>query len=271
MFDLQAYLERIGLGPRATRRSIAPTSPRSRSRTWTPSGIPVSLDLGDLQRKLVAQRRGGYCFEHNLLLSAALTRSASRSSRCSPAFAWVARRARPRPRTHLVLRVRDGDRVWLADVGFGNGTLLEPIPFGPGGEHDQSGWRFRLVQDGAEHVLQTSTADGWSDVYGFVPEPVPAVDIETSNWFTCTHPGSPFVTGIIVSAHAPDGRRSMLRNWDGLALKEQTPSETTVTPVEYRDPLACAVDPVRSDGVRVRPGRSPYATPATRYWITRGG
>ena len=63
--------------------------------------------------------------------------------------------------------------MWLADVGFGNGTLLEPIPFGPGAEHEQSGWRFRVVQDGAEHVLQTADGPDWYDVYGFVPEPVP--------------------------------------------------------------------------------------------------
>ena len=39
------------------------------------------------------------------------------------------------------------------------------------------------------------------------------------------------MTGLIVSAHADDGSRAMLRDWDGLALKEQTPAGTTVTPV----------------------------------------
>jgi N-hydroxyarylamine O-acetyltransferase len=36
------------------------------------SGRPVSLDLVDVERKLVAERQGGYCFEQNLLLAAAL-------------------------------------------------------------------------------------------------------------------------------------------------------------------------------------------------------
>src|SRR5262249_13908701 len=35
-------------------------------------GVPVSLVPEDLERKLVAERRGGYCFEQNLLLKAAL-------------------------------------------------------------------------------------------------------------------------------------------------------------------------------------------------------
>jgi hypothetical protein len=41
-----------------------------------------------------------------------------------------------------------GGRSWLADVGLGAGALLEPIPFEVGGETDQSGWRYRLLEDG---------------------------------------------------------------------------------------------------------------------------
>jgi hypothetical protein len=42
-----------------------------------------------------------------------------------------------------VLRVTDGEgKEWLADVGFGLGTLLDPIPFGPDPDtvYEQSGW-----------------------------------------------------------------------------------------------------------------------------------
>src|ERR1035437_4308569 len=35
---------------------------------------PVKLDLASVQEKLVDSRRGGYCFEHNILLKAALER-----------------------------------------------------------------------------------------------------------------------------------------------------------------------------------------------------
>src|SRR5690606_104383 len=34
--------------------------------------IPVKLDLESLSQKMLKQRRGGYCFEHNLLLKAVL-------------------------------------------------------------------------------------------------------------------------------------------------------------------------------------------------------
>ena len=91
------------------------------------------------------------------------------------------------------------------------------------------------MQDGAEHVLQTATADGWSDVYGFVPEPVPAVDIETSNWFTCTHPGSPFVTGLSIAVNRPDGTRIALSDRDGLTLTRHTPGEIVVSHPEREE------------------------------------
>jgi arylamine N-acetyltransferase len=119
---------------------------------------------------------------------------------------------------HLVLRVTDGDgRVWHADVGFGLGTLLDPIPFGPDPDtaHEQSGWSFRVVEDSPELVLQTRGPDGWSDVYGFSPHPVPRIDIDVSNWWICTNPSSPFVFGLIACVNRDDGRREVISDWSG--------------------------------------------------------
>jgi N-hydroxyarylamine O-acetyltransferase len=133
-------------------------------------GIPVSLAEEDLERKLVRERRGGYCFEQNLLLASALEHL---GLEVEPMLARVRAGAPPgtvRPRSHLVLRVTDGDgRVWHADVGFGSGTLLDPIPFGPdrAAAHEQSGWSFRVVEEGPELVLQTLSDGTWSDGYAF--------------------------------------------------------------------------------------------------------
>ena len=46
-----------------------------------------------------------------------------------------------RPLDHLLLRVTEDGRPWLADVGFGGGGLLDPVPFEVGVESDQAGWR----------------------------------------------------------------------------------------------------------------------------------
>jgi N-acetyltransferase len=114
--------------------------------------------------------------------------------------------AAPQP---LVLRVSENGASWHADVGFSRG-ILEPIPFGPGPKREQSGWSFRVVEDGPELVLQKLAGDEWVDVYGFLPQPVPRIDMETSNWWTSTHPGSLFVTGLIVGIRGDDGTSTML-------------------------------------------------------------
>jgi N-hydroxyarylamine O-acetyltransferase len=232
--DLDAYLARIGLhgrpGLAEVHRAQVTSIPFENLDPYC--GIPVSLAPEDLERKLVARRRGGYCFEQNLLLQAALEAFGAAVDTILARVRVGAPRGAPRPRTHLVLRVRADGADWLADAGFGLGTLLEPVPFGPAGEHEQAGWRFRIVEDGPELVLQAAADGTWSDLYGFVPEPVPFVDIETSNWFTSTHPRSPFVSSVIVGTHSRDGSRAMLRDWDGLALKEETPDGSTITRVE---------------------------------------
>ena len=237
MLDFDAYLHRIGLSAadapswQAIHRAHATTIPFENIDSHR--GMPISLAQADLERKLVTDRRGGYCFEHNLLLSSALERLGLQVERMlARVRVGTSPGDPPRPPGHLVLRVTDGDgRQWHADVGFGLGTLLDPIPFGPSGAHEQSGWSFQVVGDGDELVLQTLGPDGWSDLYAFLPRPVPHVDIEVSNWWTCTNPASPFVFGLIASIHHPDGRREAISDWSG-ALQATTMSPEGVQTTE---------------------------------------
>lgn len=235
MFDLDAYLARIGLdGPGSlaeVHRAHATSIPFENLDPHR--GIPVSLAIEDLQRKLVRERRGGYCFEHNMLLKGALEEMgmdvemllARVRVGLSPGVAV-------RPRSHLVLRVSDGGTTWLADVGFGGGTLLEPIPFAEGGEREQAGWRYRIVREDPELVLQSLDRGEWGDMYALLPFPVPLVDVETINWWTSTFPESPFVTGFVVSLQDREGLRTVMSDWSELVLSERTPLATTQIPLE---------------------------------------
>jgi N-hydroxyarylamine O-acetyltransferase len=229
VLDFDAYLERIGLAQadsptwQAIHRAHATSIPFDNLDSHR--GIPVSLEQQDLERKMVIERRGGYCFEHNLLLASALEHL---GLRIEPMLARVRVGGAPRearPNSHLVT---DGDgKRWHADVGFGLRTLLDPIPFGPDPDrvHEQSGWRYRVVEDADELVLQTRGPDGWSDVYGFVPCRVPRIDIEVSNWWICTNPRSPFVFGLIAAINHDDGRREAISDWSGsLQVMTITPS-----------------------------------------------
>ncbi|HEY1651675.1 MAG TPA: arylamine N-acetyltransferase [Acidimicrobiales bacterium] len=206
--SLPAYLDRIGLGTSSApglaeiHRAHATALP---FENFDPhGGTPVSLDLGHLEEKMVARRRGGYCFEHNLLLGAALDSIGGCDVAPMLARVRLGPEGSPRPLNHLLLRVSDRSGTWLADVGFGGGGLLDPLPFEAGPETEQSGWRYRLVEEGAELVLQVFQDGGWTDMYGFVPQPAQPVDIEVNNWFTATHPDSDFVKGIIAGRRLAD-------------------------------------------------------------------
>jgi N-hydroxyarylamine O-acetyltransferase len=250
---LDEYLTRIGLeGPadlsaihRAHATSIA-------FENFDPlSGTPVLLDLGHLEDKLVQKGRGGYCFEQNLLLQAALE-----SLGCGQVSTYLARvrmgpEGAPRPLNHLLLRVVNDNGDWLADVGFGGGGLLDPLPFEVGRECDQSGWRYRLVEDGAELVVQTFQDDNWVDMYGFVPEPVQPVDIEVSNWFTATHPSSPFVAGVFVGFRRVDRCLSLFVNEEAVLVERPVGEASHVSTVPVGDVPTLLSDRFDIKGTRI--------------------
>jgi N-hydroxyarylamine O-acetyltransferase len=233
VFDLDAYLERIGLNGRPSIAQVhrAHLASIPFENLDPHQGLPVSLEVEDLERKLVSERRGGYCFEQNLLLKAALEALGAEVDMFLARMRLGTEPGVVRPRGHLLLRVSENGASWHADVGFPRG-ILEPIPFGPGPTQEQSGWSFRVVEDDSGLVLQQLAGDEWVDVYGFLPQPVPLIDVEVSNWWTSTHPRSLFVTGLIVGVRGVDGSGSLLCDWSGLSLSEQTPVGTSVTPLE---------------------------------------
>ena len=235
MIDLAAYLDRIGCSAasalEAVHRAHLTTIPFENLDPW--SGRPVSLDLADVERKLVAERQGGYCFEQNLLLAAALKQLGYEVELLLARARVGAWPGPTRPRTHLVLAVRDGDQTWLADVGFGFGGFLDPLPCRVGGPYDQAGWRFRVVCDDSELVVQTARGEAWVELYGVPLSPVPLIDIETANWMTSTHPGSPFVRGPVITSTAPNGHRTLLRSdaEHEFVLVEQQPDRRVTAPL----------------------------------------
>jgi N-hydroxyarylamine O-acetyltransferase len=52
---------------------------------------------------------------------------------------------------------------------------------------------YRVVEEGELRVMQMQRDGAWADQYAFLPHPVQAIDLEVANWFTSTHPSSPFV------------------------------------------------------------------------------
>src|SRR5262245_22459638 len=195
--DLAAYLARIGLdaAPDPTAAGLAQL--HLAHATHIPFenldvllGRPIRLDPASLQRKLVADRRGGYCFEQNLLFAAVLEAVGFRVTRLAARVRY--RATKLLPRTHMLLSVEADGSPWLADVGFGGSGPLLPLRLDDRGEQRQFHWSYRVTEEGGARVLQGGGPDGWLDFYAFTPEPQEVVDYEVANHYVSTHPDSAF-------------------------------------------------------------------------------
>jgi len=241
--DLDAYFARIGYeGPReptlAVLRGLHDRHPRSIPFENLDPLLqrPPRLDLASLQAKLVAARRGGYCFEHNGLFGAVLRALGFQVTNLAARVEWMVPEGVVNPRTHMLLRVDLPEGPYMADVGFGGLVKTAPLRLEPEVEQEAGGFRFRLMPYGAppdeQLQLQVKLADGWTPMYRFGPTPQLPIDYELANWFVATHPDSPFVSGLMGAFVAGDRRYGLrdnqltVRYADGrVERRELTPDE----------------------------------------------
>ena len=132
--DLDAYCARIGYsGDRAptltTLRALhlahAQTIPFENLNPLL--GLPTPLDPASLMRKLVHDRRGGYCFEQNLLFSHALKAIGFSIVQLTARVIWNQPDGAETMRSHMLLKVDLPEGPHIADVGFGGLTLTSPL------------------------------------------------------------------------------------------------------------------------------------------------
>jgi N-hydroxyarylamine O-acetyltransferase len=223
--DLDAYLARVGLGllPPATAEGLATLQRAHRlaipfENLDVRLGRGISLDPDHVFEKLVHRRRGGYCFEQNQLFLRGLT-ALGFDARPLLARVWLMADGVP-PRTHMVNLVQLPDGPWIADAGFG-GSYTPPMPLIDGAEAvAPDGAAFRMVADPDHgwflerngHPATTDGrggSDGWQPQYSFTLDPVASIDLEMSNHWTSTRPGTRFTTLSVVSACLPSGFASL--------------------------------------------------------------
>ncbi|HLS18156.1 MAG TPA: arylamine N-acetyltransferase [Paenalcaligenes sp.] len=218
---LDAYLRRINYeGPLGldARTLSALTQAHSQSIAFENIdvllGHEISLRPDEIVRKLITQRRGGYCFEQNLL------------------FLWVLRflgfsaqpgggrvrlglddRAQVPARTHLFCLIDLNGQRWFSDVGFGSYSLTAALLLqGLTPQPTPHGVR-RFEPQGDRWFYQAQTDEQWQDLYEFNPNEImhPA-DQKVANWYTQTHADTHFTYRLSVSRALPGGGRAALLN-----------------------------------------------------------
>ena len=163
-------------------------------------GVPIVLDRDALVDKVVARRRGGYCYELNgafaVLLRSLGFRTTLLEARVYDEAGDLGIRF-----DHLCLRV-DLDQPYLVDVGFGE-NFMEPLRCATGIEQPDPSGSFAIVEG----------EDGWFDVlrddrpqYRYSVEPRRLEDFASGNRHQQTSSDSPFRAGPMCTLATPGGR-----------------------------------------------------------------
>ena len=189
---------------------------------------PVMLDLPSVQGKLVDSRRGGYCFEQNTLLKAALEAIGFNVTGLGARVRWMSPPESPLgPREHMVLKVDLPEGSFLVDVGFGACLLDRPLPLEINVEHSTAMGTFRLTLSDGMYSLSAKQPSGWRNAYVFDLHPQIPSDYELGNWYTSTSSSAPFLSTLIMERLASDKRyklvnkRFIVEGRDGLVCEER--------------------------------------------------
>jgi N-hydroxyarylamine O-acetyltransferase len=173
--------------------------------------LPVKLDLASVQAKLVDSRRGGYCFEQNALLKAALEQTGFKVTALGGRVRWMAPPDSPLgPRTHMLLKVDLPDGPYLADVGFGACVLDAPLRLETGIEQRTAMGTYRLTEADGHYALSAKQPAGWRVMYVFDLVPQLPADFELGNWYTSTSPAAPFSSTLIMERVCHDRRYKLV-------------------------------------------------------------
>lgn len=183
---------------------------------------PISLERDDLNKKMVVNKRGGYCFEMNGLFSDVLEQIGFQVTRL---FARVWKDGFEQTgKTHQVLLVTIDDQDWLCDVGFGGNGPIAPILIEVGIEQEQFGKKYRIGLDPTfGYVLEYKQKGDFEPVYAFTLEKCYPQDYIIANHFTATYPTSFFTHVLICTRPTEDGRITL---FDGLLKIDENESET---------------------------------------------
>jgi N-hydroxyarylamine O-acetyltransferase len=223
---------------------------------------PVPIDLPALERKLLHEQRGGYCYELNRLFLALLQRLGfdaravtGRVVMGGPADAITAR-------THLLsLLVIDGAR-YLADVGFGGMVPTAPLRLDSEAVQSTPHEPYRIVGQGMSYLLSAEVAGEWRAMYRFDLQPQEQIDLEVGNWYVSTHPDSPFL-GRLIAARIGEGLRKTLQGNRYTVHRLGAPSE------HHSLPSADDIIAVLRDEFAIRAPQLPELEPALERLLER--
>ncbi|WP_241767161.1 arylamine N-acetyltransferase family protein [Buttiauxella noackiae] len=210
-FERQTYFARIGFQAKAVptletlqRIHLLHTCSIPFENLDVLLGRTIRLELDNVFEKLVVAGRGGYCYEQNALLRAALEDIGFEVEDLA-ARVLITQPPEMPPRTHRLLLVSINQQRYLADVGFGGKTLTSPLRLETDVEQPTAHGVYRLTHLESDYLLSIKQPDGWMPLYRFDLQPQYFSDFQVANHYVSTWPESYFRHHLMVCLHKTDG------------------------------------------------------------------
>ena len=175
-------------------------------------GRKIALDILHLFDKIVIKKRGGYCFELNILY-AELLKSLGFSSKPVLARVWLSNPKRTPPRNHLANIVDLEGRTYVTDVGFGGLISSIPLDINVSSPVNDKDGMVRVVPL-ADHqfMIQRHNEKEWTNLYSFENVEISEEDIDISNYYMSTNSKSHFFYHKFVGRSTKEGRIGLFNN-----------------------------------------------------------
>jgi N-hydroxyarylamine O-acetyltransferase len=214
--DIPAYLDRINYSARvrpdlATLRGLHRAHMLSvpfENLDIVPLGHTIHLDEHSLWDKIVARRRGGFCYELNGLFASLLKQIGFEVTHLNArVFNHAGQPGIEFDHLVLLVRLPNGPKRYVADVGFGD-SFTAPLTLEATGAQVQGLRAYRLEPIPAGRVLWQRNNDGtWARhfLFDLQPRDFPS-DYEAGCRYHQTSSHSSFTHGSIASIATPNGR-----------------------------------------------------------------
>ncbi|REL26975.1 hypothetical protein DXX93_10585 [Thalassotalea euphylliae] len=175
-------------------------------------GRDILLSPEYLFNKIVERKRGGYCFELNLLYASLLS---SLGFKPKPVMGrvWLRNPKQMPPRNHLAHLLTLEEKTYLTDVGFGALAPRVPLDINSSQEIEDGDGIVRIINTAPnQYMVQRKVASQWENQYSFEDIEISHDDIQIANFFMSKSESSHFYQHRFIGIFTEDGRMGLFDN-----------------------------------------------------------
>lgn len=173
--------------------------------------IPVEIDIESIQKKIIHEHRGGYCFEQNLLFCHYLQTIGFDARPLAARVVFNRSEQEITTKSHVLLLINLNGEKYIADAGFGGQSLTAPLAFKTNISQTTPHENYRILDREKYFLLQAFINKEWKNLYRFTLQERYFIDFKVANWYTSTHPSSHF-THALTAAIAGNNCRYTLKD-----------------------------------------------------------